>query len=383
MHGASGECWIKYTDRETGRAVWRSDRNAAMENVLHRIALVSLFAAPLMLPGVTPSVLAQPVRAAALKCEYRANPLGIDIPQPRLSWVLEASSPKARGVRQSAYRILVASNEQMLMAGKGDYWDSGKIASGQSIHVVYGGRPLASGARAWWKVQVWDQSGKPSGWSQPALWSAGLKPEDWKAKWIGRDEAEPYRNPTSPFQNLRQAQWIWSPADASGAHHFRAEVTVPNGRAVKGATFVIAADQSYELALNGKPVGKGSTVRWPETYDVTGMLHAGVNRIAVSAASQSKNAAGLIAALRVDFESGDPLIFTTGPAWQAAESNIENAAWTAAKVLGPYGIGPWGEVGFSEERALPARMLRKEFEAPARCGVRLRTSPAWVCLRCT
>ncbi len=41
-----------------------------------------------------------------LRCEYRANPLGIAAPQPRLSWRLEASE---RGPRQTAYRVLAAT----------------------------------------------------------------------------------------------------------------------------------------------------------------------------------------------------------------------------------------------------------------------------------
>ena len=36
------------------------------------------------------------------------------------------------------------------------------------------GKPLNSGAAAFWKVQVWDQDGQPSEWSAPAQWSMGL-----------------------------------------------------------------------------------------------------------------------------------------------------------------------------------------------------------------
>jgi len=41
---------------------------------------------------------------SGLRCEYLADPVGIDVPQPRLSWVLEHS---ARGERQTAYQVLV------------------------------------------------------------------------------------------------------------------------------------------------------------------------------------------------------------------------------------------------------------------------------------
>ena len=135
---------------------------------------------PLAVIAVVPVLHAQPpaIRAADLRCEYLANPLGIDVARPRLSWVIEAVHPADRGLKQSAYRVLVASSEQALDAGTGDLWDSGKVASDQSAQVVYGGKSLASGTPAFWKVEVWDQAGNSSGWSAAAKWSMGLlKPQ--------------------------------------------------------------------------------------------------------------------------------------------------------------------------------------------------------------
>src|SRR5262249_42301587 len=149
---------------------------------------------------------ASSVQPQQLRCEYRANPLGVDVAEPRLSWNLEAVSPKARGLRQTAYRIVVSSSERTLAAGTGDLWDSGRIESNQSLHVPYTGKPLPSGAAAYWKVQVWDQDGQASGWSQPARWSAGLlRAEDWHAKWIGHEEHGPVRDPGSVYKILEGA----------------------------------------------------------------------------------------------------------------------------------------------------------------------------------
>src|ERR1019366_2760483 len=82
------------------------------------------------------------VNPRQLRCEYRVNPQGIDATEPRLSWVLTAVNAKARGLRQTAYRVLAASSEAALRANTGGLWDSGKIASADSIHVVYRGKPL-------------------------------------------------------------------------------------------------------------------------------------------------------------------------------------------------------------------------------------------------
>ena len=44
-----------------------------------------------------------------LRCEYLFNPLGIDEPQPRLSWELKSLDTNARGLEQTAFQVLVAS----------------------------------------------------------------------------------------------------------------------------------------------------------------------------------------------------------------------------------------------------------------------------------
>lgn len=123
----------------------------------------------------------------SLRCEYHNNPLGIDITEPRLSWV---SQSEKRGWKQSAYQILVASSQKTLDADRGDLWDSGKVEAQQSIQIPYAGKPLLSHAQCFWKVKVWDQNGAASPWSQTATWSMGLLNEtDWQAQWIGHDKA--------------------------------------------------------------------------------------------------------------------------------------------------------------------------------------------------
>jgi hypothetical protein len=68
-----------------------------------------------------------------LACDHRANPLGIDLPQPYLSWVLQSSQ---RGDGQSAYQVLVASSQALLDKNKGDLWDS----AGVRYHSYFGVR---------------------------------------------------------------------------------------------------------------------------------------------------------------------------------------------------------------------------------------------------
>jgi len=50
--------------------------------------------------------------------------MGIDVAQPRFSWVLKSSQ---RGQMQSAYQILVSKSEEKLNANIGDKWNIGEI----------------------------------------------------------------------------------------------------------------------------------------------------------------------------------------------------------------------------------------------------------------
>ena len=142
---------------------------------------------------LTAALTCRAAEVGSLRCEYLADPLGIDATRPRLSWVVSSS---LRGDRQTAYRVLVASSPELLARGEGDLWDSGKTASGRSIQVEYGGKPLAGLAKCYWKVRVWDADDRPSRWSEPARWSMGpLCEEDWgRAEWIAARDEETWRN---------------------------------------------------------------------------------------------------------------------------------------------------------------------------------------------
>ena len=119
------------------------------------------------------------------KCEHSANPTGIDIPNPRLSWNIESGQ---RNWNQSAYQIMVASDSSKLNLNRGDVWDSGKITSSESLYIPFAGKPLTALQKYFWKVKVWDKNGNESDWSKSACWTmAMLRPSDWKGEWITSD----------------------------------------------------------------------------------------------------------------------------------------------------------------------------------------------------
>lgn len=99
-------------------------------------------------------------------CELLTHPelTVITSRKPSFGWIVNDGR---QGAVQTGYRILVASSEDALGKDQADLWDSGKIASDESVSVPYGGTPLPAGSTCWWKVRTWDKDDKPSPWSAP------------------------------------------------------------------------------------------------------------------------------------------------------------------------------------------------------------------------
>ena len=274
-------------------------------------ALLGLSAASLAAAPATASL-----SVAGLRCEYKVDPLGLDVPQPRLSWQLR--SPE-RGAVQSAYQVQVTRDGKTV-------WDTERVASSASVHVPYGGPALESSRLYTWHVRVWDAAGKASAWSAPASWEMGLlKPGDWTARWIQAAGDEPAKA-SQPAPMLRG-------------------IFAVKG-AVKSARAYVTSLGLYELEINGKRVGdRLFTPGWTsyhhrlqyQTYDVTSHLLAGENAIGATwetagtaASSPGRTAARSTATgLRCSARSG---------------SSTPTAAWR-----------PWGRTTSGSRRQGPIR----------------------------
>jgi alpha-L-rhamnosidase len=200
-----------------------------------------------------------------LICEYKINPLGIDVVKPRLSWQLVSSE---NDVMQTAYEVRVAESSAKLNSNK-LVWTTGKVNSSQSVSVVYDGPALVSMQQLYWQVRVWDTKNKATGWSEPASWEMGiLKPTEWKASWISFGAEKEVKG-------------------SKPAQYFRKEFTT--AKKVKSARVYSTALGLYQLYINGSKVSSDLfTPGWTsykkrlqyQTYDVTSMLK-GQNAIGV------------------------------------------------------------------------------------------------------
>jgi len=115
-----------------------------------------------------------------LLTESEATPLGIDREKLHFTW--QMSSDK-RGAEQASYQIEVKNPQKQTV------WDSGRVSSGESVNIPYGGSALRPVTHYEWKVTVWDQGGKQfsnSSWFETGLMNPDPNLSAWDgATWIG------------------------------------------------------------------------------------------------------------------------------------------------------------------------------------------------------
>ncbi len=222
------------------------------------------------------------IRATGLRIAGLENPVGVDDRHPEFAWTLSAVDPSARNLSQAAYQVLVASSPEALAAGKGDMWDSGRIAASAHWGVAYAGQPLYSHTRYFWKVKVWDQKGAASRWTHAAEWTTALlDPAEWQAKWIAAE-------PDTAAARQAQGDDNQTTETVQPKPIFRHEFAL--GKPVKQAVVYVSGLGQYELSLNGNTVGDAvlnpgwsayrKTILY-QTYDVTSALRQGANSFAV------------------------------------------------------------------------------------------------------
>jgi alpha-L-rhamnosidase len=282
---------------------------------------------------------------ARLRTEWKVDPV-IDVARPRFSWELTSA---AKNVLQSGYELQVARSEKELEKGK-LVWDSGEVKSDASVGVEYAGPALASEGIYFWKVKVWDNHDRASGWSKPANWEMGLlEAKDWKAAWI--------------TPNLVEDE-----AKSNPAPLLRKDFTANAKKKIARARLYASAEGLYEMELNGKRVGdQYFTPGWTaydfriqyQTYDVTNMLQNGPNCLGAMlgdgwyrghmAFEGKRNNYGkkvaLLAQLVITFADGTQQIVASDESWKAStgpvllsdiydgetyDARLEKSGWSAA-----------------------------------------------------
>ncbi len=246
------------------------------------------------------------VEAVKLKCEYLVDPMGVDMPDPRFFWQL---SSEEEGQFQKAYRLLVATSEELLLENRGDMLDSGKKKSGQNTQIVYNGKALEPATSYFWKVKLWDKNGKEQDWSDAAKFTTGLFSEtDWKgAAWISWRPQEEWAREWWRKKEVEKDCFEWGLPSYFGmrmnmwerynffdvnkydpAPLYRKEIETP--KEVAQATAFISGIGYYELYVNGVRIGDQvldpgwtnykKTILYA-SHDITAQLKKGKNAVGV------------------------------------------------------------------------------------------------------
>lgn len=289
------------------------------------------------------------VKVQSLLVENRNNPGGVETRNPRFSWQLISDK---RNVMQTAYEIRVSNEREGINNDKNIVWNSGKVSSDSSIHVVYKGKALQSGHKYFWQVRVWDNNKKASGWAAIANWQMGLlNTSDWEAKWIEPGYTEDSIMRPSPL--------------------FRKEFSVP--KKITSAIASITSHGFYEAKINGKRVGDAYlTPGWTsyknrlqyQQYDVTPLLKNGNNALGVTLASgwyrgiigfnDNINVYGkdiaLLFQMNITYSDGSTDVIISDDSWKSSTGAIRYAEIYNGEIIdAPYEKVGWTLPGYDDK----------------------------------
>jgi alpha-L-rhamnosidase len=290
-----------------------------------------------------------------LRCEYLENPPVVDITNPRLSWVNTAKEGD-RGQLQTAWEVRVASSDEKLLKGEADLWSSGKVTSDKT-HNKYNGKPLSSRQDCWWQVRTWDKKGTASKWSEPAYWHMGLlKPEEWKAQWIGA----PWQGEEAlPKPKKRKATGVDSDPEVMPPPAPLLRKTFVINKEVKSARAYVTGLGFFEFYVNGRKAGddvmvpnvtlyakrpglENNYISLPDnfreyrvmylTYDVKAMLRKGDNAIGAILGNGFYNAPmnwthsygspRFMGQLHITYTDGTEQVIVSDQSWKTSKSAI-------------------------------------------------------------
>ncbi|RLD71481.1 MAG: alpha-L-rhamnosidase, partial [Bacteroidetes bacterium] len=309
---------------------------------IHKLFLTNL------LLTLTISLSAQ-LQIGSLTTDYKTNPIGIDNPTPKLSWIIQSDQSNTM---QASYEIRAALDPADLAKGRKQIWSSGKVLSSQSVHIKYDGQVPLSFQRVYWQVRVEDNHGKKSKWSDPAFWEMGIVDKAaWEADWI---------TPT----------WEEDIKKSNPSPYLRKEFTL--GKAITRARLYISAQGLYQVEVNGLRVGSQEfTPGWTsyetrlqyQTYDITSNLVQNKNAIGIVLGDgwfrgnlgwiDGRNNYGerlaAIAQIIVEYSDGSKIMISTDESWKATtgpilESDIYNGeVYDANKEL-----TGWSKAGYDD-----------------------------------
>ncbi len=278
-----------------------------------------------------------------LRCEYLDKPLGIDVTDPRLSWIYEDNRQQAR---QASYEVIIGTDDR-LVSGQKTTWQSGKIRSDRG-YFVYNGPALKPFTRYYWKVNAFDAQQRlvqsAVSWFETGM----MQTDSWKGLWI---------------QDTRDI-------NLKPAPYFRKNFNSP--KKIVSARAYVAAAGLFELYINGKKIGDHFMdpmyTRFDRrilyvTHDITREIQQGENAVGVLLGNGWYNhqstavwyfqdapwraRPSFCLNIRIRYEDGSEQLIVTDKSWKTSLSPvIFNSIYTAEHYDARLEQPRWSEPGF-------------------------------------
>ncbi|WP_374951958.1 family 78 glycoside hydrolase catalytic domain [Mucilaginibacter sp.] len=300
----------------------------------------------------TPGLAQNVFKPYALRTEYLEQPIGLDNPHPRFTWMLNDSR---QGAKQTAYQLFVGTDSVAVSRGMGSSWATPKTASAD-ILATYSGKPLQAYTKYFWRVDAWDKNGVKASSVVSSFEMGVMKMTNWKGTWISDEQG----------------------VNVKPAPYFR--TTFGTGKKVISARAYIAVAGLYELYLNGEKIGNHRLdpmyTRFDRrtlyvTYDVTKQIMAGKNAIGVLLGNgwynhQStavwdfdkatwRNRPAFCLDLRITYNDGTTETIRSDEHWKTSFSPITlNSIYTAEHYDARLEQPGWNTISFDDAKWKPA-----------------------------
>ncbi|WP_329061694.1 family 78 glycoside hydrolase catalytic domain [Amycolatopsis sp. NBC_01480] len=227
----------------------------------------------------------RPLAPTALRADGQASDVLVASPHPTFTWTVNDTG---RAEAQTAYQIRVD--------GARSHWDSGRVASADSIDVT--GPALTSDQTYEWSVRTWNREGAESPWSAPSRFDTGLlNPADWSAWWLQADYGALVRGSFDVTKPVARAR-LYFGAQGIAEPHLDGALVAPDRVLDSSVT-----DYAVRVLYRG--------------FDVTSLLKPGPNALAFMAGKgQFPGRPTLVAQVDVTYTDGSSARFGTGPDWK-------------------------------------------------------------------
>ena len=288
------------------------------------------------------------MKITTLKANHFENPIGFDLDDLSLSWIVEETAAKRTAIAELWISTSADFSPEKLVYGSGPL----TAVDSRSFRP---GIQLSACTRYYWQVKVTGDNGDDAV-SDKTFFETGKLDQPWQAQWISPDldcTVHPY---------LRKAFDL--------------------DKAVESARLYVSAVGLYELAVNGEKVsdeyllpGYFAYDRWMQyqVFDVTSNLQPGANAIGfmlgrgwysgrfglVGRENIYGSQLAAICELQILFEDGSQQVISTDEDWKSTRGPVQSSGiYDGEDYDANFEIDGWSQAGLDDQSWSPVSLAQ-------------------------